>query len=178
MLEEQLNAAKGRLRTILHRDLFEVTKGLFLARCSCKEKTLFGYEKALFVIRVWPLEAEALRNSIRTILDRLENFNFVATSGSCSNCTQDYNGVVKQALKRTLNSFDGLCLDCMDKTKPKTKDEDHDYWQHNSLIPGEWDSGCRIDHGQPSWYFSFMGRKENRDRFLEKTRRQRRLSDD
>ena len=46
----------------------------------------------------------------------------------------------------------------MDASKPKLSSEDEDYWKHTKLdIP--WDAGCRISHDQPTWYFSFMGRK-------------------
>jgi len=45
----------------------------------------------------------------------------------------------------------------MDKSKPKTGDIDQDYWDHDK--ERNWDYGCRIRHGQPTWYFSFMGRK-------------------
>ena len=51
------------------------------------------------------------------------------------------------------------CTDCMNISKPKLGDADEDYWHHSDLGVG-WDKGCRIRHGQPSWYFSFMGRKE------------------
>jgi hypothetical protein len=40
----------------------------------------------------------------------------------------------------------------------KLSSEDEDYWKHTKLdVP--WDAGCRISHDQPTWYFSFMGRK-------------------
>lgn len=46
----------------------------------------------------------------------------------------------------------------MDASKPKIGDADEDYWRHEE--DEKWDDGCRISHGQPTWYFSFMGRKE------------------
>jgi hypothetical protein len=39
----------------------------------------------------------------------------------------------------------------------KGEDVDADYWEHD--MEKEWDSGCEISHSQPTWYFSFMGRK-------------------
>ena len=46
----------------------------------------------------------------------------------------------------------------MDASKPKLGSDDEDYWKHAKLdVP--WDSGCRISHDQPTWYFSFLGRK-------------------
>lgn len=168
---QQLNAAKGRLRNVLHKHLFEVTKKLFVAKCSCKEKTLFGYEKALYEIHVWPLESEASRNSVHTLAERLEKFRYEVEPGSCKDCTLDYESITMSAHRYALGYFDGLCLDCMDNSKSKTKTDETDYWYQDDSDEWGWDSGCRISHGQPTWYFSFMGRKEARDRFLDLRRR-------
>lgn len=46
------------------------------------------------------------------------------------------------------------------------RDKDDDYWRHNE--PGAWGDKCRIQHGQSTWYFSFMGRREDRDKFQKK----------
>ncbi len=46
----------------------------------------------------------------------------------------------------------------MDASKPKLSTDDEDYWKHTDLGKA-WDDGCRIRHKQPSWYFSFIGRK-------------------
>ncbi|KAL8927226.1 MAG: hypothetical protein Q9208_002402 [Pyrenodesmia sp. 3 TL-2023] len=158
---QQLNAAKGRLRNILNQHLLDVTKELFKANCRCKEKAFFGYGKALYKVNVWPPDTEALRNSIHTITDRLAKFHFTAAPGSCRSCAKNYNGIVSNACSYTLSYFDGLCLDCMDMTK--TENDNKDYWRHNEQK--EWDKECRATHGEPTWYFSFMGRKENEDRF-------------
>lgn len=166
---EQLNAAKGRLRTVLHRELFEPNEELLKANCRCKEKTLYGYEKELYRIKVWRLERVAQRNSIRAILDCLDCFSYAAPAGACSTfCQNNYKAIVAIGQELTRDYFDGLCLDCMDSSKPKTGNTDTDYWRHNSVREGEWVRGCRFDHRQPTWYFSFMGRKEERDHFQQK----------
>lgn len=59
-------------------------------------------------------------------------------------------------LKRMNDSFKGLCLDCL--TKTKFESEDDDYWNHCRNFV--FDYGCTIKHGQPTWYFSCMGRPE------------------
>lgn len=41
----QLNAARGRLRTIVHRELYKPIKDLLEADCKCKGNTLWGYEE-------------------------------------------------------------------------------------------------------------------------------------
>ncbi|KAI4130199.1 MAG: hypothetical protein LQ347_003473 [Umbilicaria vellea] len=166
---EQVNAAKGRLRTVLHRELFKPNECLLLARCSCKETTLFGYEKALYRIDAWPLERVAQRHSITAILDCLDNFAFEPPKEACIDfCQQNYKEAVEVTQALTRSYFDGLCLDCMDSSKPKTGNTDLDYWRHNSLRERQLVRGCRFIHRQPTWYFSFMGGKEERDHYREK----------
>lgn len=46
----------------------------------------------------------------------------------------------------------------MDASNPKLGDADEDYWKHSKLGV-HWDQGCRIRHQQPTWYFSFLGRR-------------------
>jgi hypothetical protein len=44
ILAEQLNAAKGRLRTILYQALFKrVNEIIDSATCACKEQTVFDF---------------------------------------------------------------------------------------------------------------------------------------
>lgn len=81
--------------------------------------------------------------------------------------------MVNAAVVNTREYFDGLCLDCMDRSKSKTGDEDSDYWRHHQLQEGEWDHGCRVRHGEPTWYFSFLGRNEKRDLLLRKLRQKK-----
>jgi len=64
----------------------------------------------------------------------------------------------------------------MDASKPKLRDSDEDYWAH-ARPQYAWDSECRVDHGQPTWYFSFMGRREKMIQWTHK-KRKRRDSDD
>jgi hypothetical protein len=61
------------------------------------------------------------------------------------------------------DSFVGLCLDCL--TKSKFGSDDADYWLH--CLQFEYDHGCTIDHGQPTWYFSFLGRLEDMKEFQD-----------
>ena len=101
------------------------------------------------------------------ILNRLENFDFDAKSSACGTCHQDYKGRVTRIEKTVRRYFDGLCLDCLDRSKPKLGDTDKDYWRHHKLKEHEWVKGCRFPHKQPTWYFSFNGRKEERDRLMK-----------
>ena len=125
----------------------------------------------MYDIKVWPLERTCQRSSMKTILKLLDNFSFAAEEGACKSCRKDYKSIVKAAQTTTFEYFDGLCLDCMDRTKPVTRDADMDYWRHHTLGESDFIRGCRIGrHGQPTWYFSFMGRTEIRDSFLHNQR--------
>lgn len=55
------------------------------------------------------------------------------------------------------DSFAGLCLDCLTKTKFGC--DDTDYWNH--CLDFEFDHGCTVPHGQPTWYFSYLGRPDD-----------------
>ena len=164
---EQLNAAKGRLRTVLHRGLFKPCDHLFGATCRCRKVTLYDYQKHLYDIGVWPLETIFLKTSMGEILDNLQRFSYEAAPGACSSCKQNYNAIVAGVESQVRTYFDGLCLDCLDRSKPKLGDTDRDYWRHHKLSEDEWTSGCRFPHKQPTWYFSFNGRKEDRDRLAK-----------
>ncbi|KAL8810083.1 MAG: hypothetical protein Q9200_002861 [Gallowayella weberi] len=167
---QQLNAARGRLRTIVSRGLYIPAKSLLKASCTCKEKTLFGYMKRLTDIDVWPFEEVAQKSSITTITNRLVKFSYEPHPTACGGCQKEYSKIVDDTRAKTNEYFDGLYLDCLDDSKPKTGDSDSDYWNHNDLDEDAIIYGCRVEHRQPTWYFSFMGRREARDEFLRKKR--------
>ena len=88
---------------------------------------------------------------------------------------KSYKGLVILARDKALEYFDGLCLDCMDHSNPKMDDDTDDvYWEHNKLR--KWDLRCRTSHGEPTWYYSYMGRKETQNLKLRKEREERRRS--
>lgn len=55
-----------------------------------------------------------------------------------------------------------IVLRILRSTEIKTQD----YWFHH-LWKESYDRKCRISHGDPTWYFSFMGRKEKRGLIAE-----------
>lgn len=69
------------------------------------------------------------------------------------------------------DSFAGLCLDCL--TRTKFGSEDADYWNH--CLDFEFDHGCRVRHGEPTWYFSYLGRPENMEQYLKTQNAQRQI---
>ena len=101
-----------------------------------------------------------------TVLGLLEKFSYEAKKDACVRyCRKDFKAIVKAAQTKTKNYLDGLCLDCMDKSNPVTGNADTDYWKHNKLDMSDFVRDCRIKHQEPTWYFSFMGRRDAMDRF-------------
>ena len=114
---EQLNAARGRLKTILHRSLYSpIGKLLNEATCSSKEKVEYGYQKSLFRVGVWPLEMKYMHYSMHTILEKLEEFPgpdapVVETcKGTRCCCAFNASDTVRSAVSACRDYFDGLCL--------------------------------------------------------------------
>lgn len=118
------------------------------------------------------MEKMAAKKSIDDLIDRLDkDFDYHAKDSACASCRMDFCSHVENVADRVRRYFDGLCLDCLDRSKPKTGDRDNDYWHHNDLRDEKWDHRCRIKHGEPTWYFSYMGRKEDMDRFQKENGR-------
>ena len=72
---EQINAARGRLKTILHRGLYDpVDRMLAEATCPYREKVLWQYFKALTETGAWPIESGPGKCGMRVLLDKLAAF--------------------------------------------------------------------------------------------------------
>jgi hypothetical protein len=139
------------------RELFNPVSVFLEMECDCKEKSLFAYNKGLSKTGIWPLH-DHYKKSIQQILNSPGFLKFECTvpEKACMTCRSKLSVTAIETIRRELsNNFHGLCLDCINMTK--SGDVDYDYWEHD--LEREWDLGCRISHGQPSWYFSFMGRK-------------------
>lgn len=157
-----INGARGTLRGKLIRGLFDPVSAFLKASCDCKEKALFAYNMGVSKTGIWPLY-EHHKKSVQEILDSkgFVNFECKVPEGACFSCTTYCNPAVVAGVRRTVQEhFDGLCLDCMTRTKSGSVDED--YWDHDK--DKAWSRGCSISHDQPTWYFSFMGRKTDMER--------------
>ncbi|KAI9685404.1 MAG: hypothetical protein M1822_004535 [Bathelium mastoideum] len=140
-----------------------------------KKKFFFEYFKKMYDLKVLPFETHFKGISIEDMAKRALGFDWTPPNDSCRSCQRDYKKLVEESIKKAANYFDGLCLDCMDASKSKTGDRHSDYWQHHELR--NWSSKCRVEHGQPTWYFSFMGRKEDQTKMLREIRRDNRDED-
>lgn len=120
MYTEQLNAARGRLRTVIYRELYAPVRKMLAAgemnQCQYKEKVLWAYLKALEETSVWPSERVTHNQSIDSILSRLRRFDFTDPhpdgADTCTTCMPlgSFERAVKAAIDRTRSYFDGLCL--------------------------------------------------------------------
>lgn len=117
MHTEQLNAARGHLRTILYRELYGPAGAVLeddKNHCQHKEEVLWAYLGALEQIGVWPAERVSHRKSINSILDRLDDFKcgdpHPGGPKSCFRCKGNFKLAVKKAIECTSDYFGGLCL--------------------------------------------------------------------
>jgi len=117
MRAEQLNAARGRLRTVVFETLYAPVKKMLADdsnRCQYKEKVLWAYLKALEQTTVWPSERVSHGCSIDSILSNLRRFEYTDPhpdgTQTCFTCKGGFERAVQVAIDRTRSYFDGLCL--------------------------------------------------------------------
>ncbi|KAK6002567.1 hypothetical protein QM012_001317 [Aureobasidium pullulans] len=171
-----LNSARGHLRVLLARWLWDPLKDMMTAHCDCKEKTVYLYLQALVNTGGYPIDQQG-RKSVNAVCYELgsfeEHFSLPKSSKSCFYCAKNWAGIVARAVQKIRNHFDGMCLDCMDHTQPKFLDEHDDYWNYLSEST-TWDLKCRVSHGEATWYSSFMGRADTRDSLLKRVKPRKR----
>jgi len=164
-----MNHARGRLKTILHSKLWTPAKKLHTDphnRCLCRKATEFDYLDELITREVFPIDDYTGRTSINELLSRLAGFSHKCAARHCSHCDIDWVRVVNDAVETTRKYNQGLCLDCMDRSR--VRDDDADYWRKMGADSnGKWDAHCRMDHGEPTWYVSWLGRTEHRQKLLD-----------
>ncbi|CZR57067.1 uncharacterized protein PAC_06956 [Phialocephala subalpina] len=174
-----INAARGSLKTKIHQGIY--SRRFFSSSCSCKMEGYFQYGLALDKTGVWPLE-EVMHGrdafSLQQILQGLGRFGYKAPNETCNLCSQDFaTTVVGPTVDRVQRNFEGLCLDCIDKGEKRDWDFEYRYHQARRV----WDmaeAGCRFEHSEPTWYFSWMARKQAADFFeRERDARKRKASE-
>jgi hypothetical protein len=164
-----VNNARGGLKTTLHKSLYKKCGHLLrydTKSCTCWDATVGQYFYALTKIDVFPVEDVISYSSVQQIIDRLGDFKYTHMP-ACMRCRQlDWESTVLKAKSNTEGYFNGLCLDCMDRSKPHGKTPDDEYWKHNGSVGGRWDTRCRINHNQSTWYVSWLGRPDLREKIM------------
>lgn len=108
----QLNAARDRLTTVLHRALYApISKLLNDNSCNCAPYLLYSYEKGLANTGCWPLHPALQKMSMKAVLEALSQFGQVPmhTCGK-EKCSMDLLGNVEKAIKDIEGQFAGLCI--------------------------------------------------------------------
>ncbi|KAF2634057.1 hypothetical protein P280DRAFT_414639 [Massarina eburnea CBS 473.64] len=167
-----MNHARGGLKTVLHRGIWNrvgklLEQGPESNLCDEWDTVAGRYFAELVRIDAYPLETIFPKHSMNTILERLEKFK-LGDIGDCFCCEIDWRHHITKSIENTRTNFHGLCIDCMDSSKPKRGSTDEDYWMHLGTVGGRWDTHCRVKHGQQTWYVSWLGRSEHRQKLLNK----------
>jgi hypothetical protein len=172
------------MRKEILRAVFEpLEPGKFCStKCAVWEKSVVSYLDGLQETGIWPIHGLHKKSNMDIVDGNgFVNWKCSIPTGACSSCKLQLEGHhIKKTCKDIHNYWQGLCLDCMDISAPKTGDLDGDYCKcskrdtflflailapansllglHNSIK--RWDKDCRISHQRNTWYFSFMGRQE------------------
>jgi hypothetical protein len=164
-----VNHARGGLKTTLHKSLYKKCGHLLrysTSDCECWAPTVGHYFAALTKIECFPVEDVLFYSSVAQIVGRLGTFKYDYMP-ACMPCRKmEWETVVLKAKSNTETYFDGLCLDCMDRSKPKGEGSDDKYWRHNEKVNGRWDTKCRVTHNQSTWYVSWLGRPDVRKKVM------------
>ncbi|CAI6338289.1 unnamed protein product [Periconia digitata] len=177
VLDGPLTNARAHIQSTLDRELYFPLKKLHNADCDCRKETAFDYQEALIALDCWPIDRAVQRYPINEITAELEKFRFTPKVESCSSgaCYHNFENSVKIAIKKTMAAFDGLCLDCMERSQCD-KQPDDDFIKKNLPFRGCFDMNCRFGHGRTTWYFSWMGSLSVRRDILNKSRMEKRSS--
>jgi hypothetical protein len=164
-----VNHARGGLKTTLHKSLYKKCGHLLrngTDDCNCWDATVGQYFFAPTKIDVFPVDDVSGYSSIAQITKRLGKFKYDYMP-ECRRCrSMDWETVVLKAKANTEGYFDGLCLDCMDRSKTPSKFTDAEYWDENKCVGRKFDTKCSINHNQPSWYVSWQGRADVREKIM------------
>ena len=158
-LLDPLAAARTHVQSTLEQELYYPLERLHRAACACRKETAFDYEDALIALECWPIKDAAQRSPLSELFERLSHFEFRPATTSCESgeCRRSFKRSVEVAIGRARQSFQGLCLDCMNRSKPVVGQPRGEYIKNNSPHVGCWDIDCRFGHGRPSWYVSSRG---------------------
>lgn len=103
----------------------------------------------------WPIDRAVQKYPIADIIDELDKFEFVSKATNCESgaCTHDFKNSVNIAIRKAKFAFDGLCLDCMERSQIEHVDSQtrQAFLEKNSPFKGCWDIECRFGHGRASW---------------------------
>ncbi|KAF1973179.1 hypothetical protein BU23DRAFT_139582 [Bimuria novae-zelandiae CBS 107.79] len=181
VLDGPLTAARAHIQSILETELTFPIDKLHRATCPCRKETAFDYEDALRALDCWPIDRAMQQYPIGEIIDELEKFEFTPKTIKCSSgiCAHDFKNSVNIAIRRAKYAFDGLCLDCMERSQIDHVDGQtrQTFLEKNTPFKGCWDIDCRFGHGRASWYYSWMGPSSVRRDILNKYREEKKAMD-
>ncbi|KAL5397809.1 hypothetical protein PMIN03_008740 [Paraphaeosphaeria minitans] len=177
ILDGPLTTARAHIQSILDKELNFALEKLHQATCTCRKETAFDYEDALRALDCWPIDRAVQKYPLAEIIDELDKFEFSPKTINCDSgaCAHDFKNSVNIAIRKAKFAFDGLCLDCMERSnidhmEGQTRQA---FLEKNSPFKGCWDIDCRYGHGRASWYYSWMGPSSVRRDILNKYREEK-----
>ena len=156
-----LNEARDSLKSkLMHAFFHPIDEALNINRdCACKSGCVTRWYNALSKTGIWPLVDYDLK-SVKDILQDPGTLNFACTlpDNACDDCKATFDHSKVREMGLTANySFDGLCMDCMVRSGSQSREVKEIYWVADRSR--KWSENCRLPHGRPTWFFSYLGDK-------------------
>ncbi|TVY73436.1 hypothetical protein LSUE1_G005539 [Lachnellula suecica] len=164
-----LNGARSSLKVTIRQEI-DIIKDFLGSSCYCRKEGLFAYLEALCNTGAWPLEdvmhgKDAL--SLNRVLDCLLRFKYNCPQDAygCDLCSRNFlRDTIEPGVKDAQAEFGGLCLDCINNSQASNERGGRSAVARASGKSGKWNAGCRIDHGEPTWWFSYISSKQKPQR--------------
>jgi hypothetical protein len=152
ILDGPLTTARAYIQSILDKELYFPLEKLHQADCTCRKETAFDYQDVLMNLECWPVDKAVKKYPLADIIDYLEKFEFVPKTAACESgaCRHDFKNSVHIAIRKARFAFDGLCLDCMERSQADDTSR-KEFLEKNAPYKGCWDMDCRFGHGRASW---------------------------
>ncbi|KAF2690775.1 hypothetical protein K458DRAFT_382353 [Lentithecium fluviatile CBS 122367] len=174
ILDGPLTTARAHIQSVLDKELFFPLDKLHRATCTCRKETAFDYQEALMALECWPVDKAVKKYPLSEIIDELEKLEFTPKATNCPSgaCHHDFKNSVNIAMRKAKFAFDGLCLDCMERSQADELPR-QEFLKQNYPYKGCWDMACRFGHGRASWYYSWMGSSSVRRDILAQYREEK-----
>ncbi|PSN63937.1 hypothetical protein BS50DRAFT_679130 [Corynespora cassiicola Philippines] len=172
-LDGPLTAARAELQSTIEHSINLPLEKLHQAHCVCRKETAFDYEDALRAVGCWPLSRAFKANTIAEVVEKLSGFKFISKNANkCSSgmCSRDFGKDIDIAISKGKKAFQGLCLDCMNRSTLAANQPKEAYVEDNSPYNGCWDMGCRYGHYFMTWHLSWMGTSSMHKSIVDKFR--------
>ncbi|KAL3422905.1 hypothetical protein PVAG01_04652 [Phlyctema vagabunda] len=163
---DAINHARTSIRRQIEHQLLNVLPKFCKNTCSAMAESRSLYIDAISLTGIWPLGNNSVSNNDILESKVMLDWNCAYPDDACKSCKEILRGAHVFQLREGLKGYwQGLCLDCMDRSGFTTGETEREFWDYATA--NLWSRYCRVKHARNSWYFSFMGRSEQMSKWMK-----------